>query len=740
MLKPPVTIKSDGGERRNRSISLLKLLNLNSTKDDSDGRGSGHGSNSPDDDSSKFRNFFKRSTPSIRLPGSQNSSPVSQSNASIYSGSPANQTSCNSGHSGNGTNSHNSTNNGIITRTPTSSTGINGSPSAHGSSGADFGIISGQSNGIITGHSNGYLPEGNHNGIYNGDSTKQSAPPQMLKRFGRSKSIRLTEDNLKQDLSVSLRHNDSVLSIDDHIKLPNPIYESKSNDSQNNSPAKHSQKNLAVPSSNRTRSSTIKTNDSLEPPIQQPPAGPGSPFQRTLRRVSSAPLVNRILDNSRSSSNITSPNNHHSQTQTQEFDITKHIGELDVNNRPRSSTQGRMYSKSSTKVMDAQVTPNSFEKLKLLGKGDVGKVYLVRQKSNNKLYAMKVLHKREMIERNKIKRVLTEQEILSSSNHPFIITLYHSFQSEEYLYLCMEYCMGGEFFRALQTRENKCINEADAKFYASEVVAALEYLHLMGFIYRDLKPENILLHQSGHIMLSDFDLSKQSDLSQNPMMNDLKLDTKSCIEGFRTNSFVGTEEYIAPEVIRGKGHTSLVDWWTLGIFIFEMLYGTTPFKGKDRKKTFSNILKKEVKFPSEPKSISSNCKSLIKKLLIKDENKRLGNKNGAADIKNHAFFKDISWALLRNTRPPMIPVLNKTTSAPKKIEKEFETQTADTAKKGTAHNGNDKTNEDDPFQNFNSISLFYNETSNEQYFIDNSIYSSVAYTTNSSTKKGFLRS
>jgi len=231
----------------------------------------------------------------------------------------------------------------------------------------------------------------------------------------------------------------------------------------------------------------------------------------------------------------------------------------------------RTYSSNSIKTKSVEVTPSSFQKIKLLGKGDVGKVYLVREKKTDNLYAMKVLSKSEMIKRNKIKRALAEQEILATSNHPFIVTLYHSFQSDTHLFFVLDYCMGGEFFRALQTRPGKCLAEEHARFYAAEVTAALEYLHLMGFIYRDLKPENILLHQSGHIMLSDFDLSKQSGepggapvvIKQSTQNGAMLVDTKSCIADFRTNSFVGTEEYIAPEVIRGNGHTSAVDWWTL---------------------------------------------------------------------------------------------------------------------------------------------------------------------------------
>jgi protein-serine/threonine kinase len=171
----------------------------------------------------------------------------------------------------------------------------------------------------------------------------------------------------------------------------------------------------------------------------------------------------------------------------------------------------RTYSSHSIKVRSVEVNASSFQKIKMLGRGDVGKVYLVREKKTGKLYAMKgevppaafcmlsglltccagtVLSKAEMIERKKIKRALTEQEILATANHPFIVTLYHSFQSEQYLYFCMEYCMGGEFFRALQSRPGKCLPEEAARFYAAEVTAALEYLHLMGFIYRDLKPES----------------------------------------------------------------------------------------------------------------------------------------------------------------------------------------------------------------------------------------------------------
>lgn len=346
-------------------------------------------------------------------------------------------------------------------------------------------------------------------------------------------------------------------------------------------------------------------------------------------------------------------------------DIQARLGIADGTFTPESHHKAvfrRTYSSNSIKTRSVEVSPSSFQKIKLLGKGDVGKVYLVREKKTDKLFAMKVLSKKEMIKRNKIKRALAEQEILATANHPFIVTLYHSFQSSDYLFFVLDYCMGGEFFRALQTRPGKCLEEHSAKFYAAEVIAALEYLHLNGYIYRDLKPENILLHQSGHIMLSDFDLSKQSGepggapagIKQGGPNGTILVDTRSCIADFRTNSFVGTEEYIAPEVIKGCGHTSAVDWWTLGILVFEMIFATTPFKGPNRNATFANVLKNEPLFP-DATPVSSMCKSAIRKLLIKDEHKRLGSSSGASEVKNHKWFATISWGLLRHMTPPIIP-------------------------------------------------------------------------------------
>lgn len=382
--------------------------------------------------------------------------------------------------------------------------------------------------------------------------------------------------------------------------------------------------------------------------------------------------------------------------------------------------------------------PKDFEILRYIGRGGIGKVYCVRLKtskvtnnagSSEKIFAMKVLDKKEMIGKNKVKRVLTEREILATADHPFIVTLYCSFQTKNKLYYVMEYCAGGDFFRMLQRQPQKCISEKECQFYASEVLSALEYLHYMGFIYRDLKPENILVAESGHIRLTDFDLSKSAYLKKksktggdtptpipnsnsnnnlagianqnSPSTNAANNNNKSYFSTFlklfqtsknptnnaqqsqmiqqyttnnaimQTNSFVGTEEYLAPEVIEGVGHGTAVDWWTFGILIYEMLFGKTPFKGTSQRMTFGNIImfykqKKESKglklnLPkTTPKGekLSKNCRNLIRSLLDPDPNTRLGHENDAVDAKNHAFFKGINWGLIGTRKPPLIPKIS----------------------------------------------------------------------------------
>jgi protein-serine/threonine kinase len=200
------------------------------------------------------------------------------------------------------------------------------------------------------------------------------------------------------------------------------------------------------------------------------------------------------------------------------------------------------------------------------------------------------------------------------------------------------------------------------KFYAAEVLLALEYLHAMGFVYRDLKPENILLHASGHIRLTDFDLSKASVTPVNAhVVQSMAGNAPTLVAepSLVTNSFVGTEEYLAPEVIVGKGYGASVDWWTFGILMYEMLYGVTPFRGKSRADTFHRIDKSVVKFPDHPRcTVSKDCKSLIKKLLNHDPEKRLGYEQGAAEIKAHPFFEKTNLQLILNSKPPIVPNLS----------------------------------------------------------------------------------
>ncbi|KAH7415776.1 hypothetical protein KP509_14G060000 [Ceratopteris richardii] len=487
-----------------------------------------------------------------------------------------------------------------------------------------------------------------------------------------------------------------------------------------------------------------------------------------------------------------------------------------------------------------------FKLIRRIGYGDMGSVFLAHLKETvvayplDKyfLFAIKIMHKEGVNHRNKLRRIRTEVEILQSVDHPFLPTLYAQFASDNCSCLVMDYCPGGSLYNLQQNQPGKIFEIAAARFYACEVLLALEYLHMIGIVYRDLKPENVLLRQDGHIMLTDFDLSLKckakpkslsnsisymspsssfhmySSLTSPGESNKLKRfhsqssgrctsttvstslitqhDSSNCTASMmacnidptltyaplhkdsnimteywsqmqrefmsltitncprkgtailtardhspsddeyiknqppiqrrevdiakhlgrsftskvlkkrslrkaflehvkdhrfhfgisekapskctasnpslfleriaepvqaRSKSFVGTHEYLAPEIIAGQGHGSPVDWWTFGIFLYELLLGRSPFKGVNNNHTLMNIINEEVMFPDGVHNDEgfADARSLIQGLLVKDPTKRLGCMKGANEIKGHAFFKDVNWGLIRCTKPPFTP-------------------------------------------------------------------------------------
>ncbi|KAK4772353.1 hypothetical protein SAY86_014128 [Trapa natans] len=402
---------------------------------------------------------------------------------------------------------------------------------------------------------------------------------------------------------------------------------------------------------------------------------------------------------------------------------------LSGSNKPHKANQVAWEAMRRLKsTRGGRVGLDHFRLLRRLGSGDIGNVYLCQIRNPGAagmpeqqcFYAMKVVDREALAMRKKLQRAEMEKEILGMLDHPFLPTLYAEFDVSHYSCLVMEFCPGGDLYAARLRRPCKRFSISTAKFYAAEVILALEYLHMMGIIYRDLKPENVLVREDGHIMLSDFDLSLKCDVVPkllrsrrsvsdptvsrddvddplncyiptcatpiHPVLSCLRRSSsrrRSTAGGIagdppveeryvtemvaepiaaRSKSFVGTHEYLAPEVISGQGHGSAVDWWTLGVFIYEMLYGGTPFKGENNERTLVNILKQPLNFPRIRVSTAKEheemvrVQDLISELLVKNPKRRIGSSKGSIEIKRHEFFKGVNWALIRSVRPPEVPI------------------------------------------------------------------------------------
>ncbi|XP_077596113.1 ribosomal protein S6 kinase alpha-4 isoform X2 [Stigmatopora nigra] len=279
-----------------------------------------------------------------------------------------------------------------------------------------------------------------------------------------------------------------------------------------------------------------------------------------------------------------------------------------------------------------KVGMENFELLKVLGTGAYGKVFLVRKNSGHdagQLYAMKVLKKAAIVQKAKTtEHTRTERQVLENIRQsPFLVTLHYAFQTQSKLHLILDYVSGGEMFTHLYQQDH--FSEEAVRIYIGEIILALEHLHKLKIVYRDIKLENILLDSEGHVVLTDFGLSKEF-----------------LQEDERTYSFCGTIEYMAPEIIRGKtGHGKSVDWWSLGILMFELLTGASPFTLEGERNSQSEVSKRILRCdPPFPSMIGATAQDLLRKLLEKDPHKRLGSgPRGATDIKSHTFFKGLNW-------------------------------------------------------------------------------------------------
>ena len=316
-----------------------------------------------------------------------------------------------------------------------------------------------------------------------------------------------------------------------------------------------------------------------------------------------------------------------------------------------------------------KMTSKDFQPLTCLGKGTFGTVHLVKQAATGRLYAQKMFRKASLtVQKRLVEQTKTERAILESiSRHPFVVKLFYAFQDQEKLYLILEYAQGGELFTHLANE--RMFPEDTAAFYMAEMVLALEHLHrTVGVVYRDLKPENCLLDAEGHLLLTDFGLSK------------VAVD-----ESDRCNSILGTLEYMAPEILLGHFYGTAVDWWSFGALGFDLLTGSPPFRANNHAKIQEKILKAKLVLPY---FLSPDAKDLLTRLLRKEPNKRLGG-NMPKDmqvIKKHRFFRKIDWKLLekRELVPPIQPLVTDP-----ELAENFSSEFTSLAMSPTAENGFD---------------------------------------------------
>uniref|UniRef100_A0A8P4KP58 Serine/threonine-protein kinase N2 n=1 Tax=Dicentrarchus labrax TaxID=13489 RepID=A0A8P4KP58_DICLA len=291
-----------------------------------------------------------------------------------------------------------------------------------------------------------------------------------------------------------------------------------------------------------------------------------------------------------------------------------------------------------SKKLRMEMQMDDYKYISVLGRGHFGKVLLAEFKKTGKLYAIKALKKKDIVTRDEVDSLMSEKrifEMINASRHPFLVNLHGCFQTSDHVCFVMEYLPGGDLMIHIH---NNVFTEAQTRFYSACVVLGLEFLHLNKIIYRDLKLDNLLMDADGFVKITDFGLCKEG-----------------MGHGDRTSTFCGTPEFLAPEVLTDDNYTRAVDWWGMGVLIYEMLVGESPFPGEDEEEVFDSIVNDDVQYPG---SLPPGAVSIIQKLLKKNPLKRLGaGERDANEVKGDKFFETIDWEALlaKKVKPPFLP-------------------------------------------------------------------------------------
>lgn len=364
--------------------------------------------------------------------------------------------------------------------------------------------------------------------------------------------------------------------------------------------------------------------------------------------------------------------NYYSNLITQHVERMKRYEQLEASMKEEGLTEAQKVEKRQQRALKeteflrlkrSRLGVEDFEPLKVIGRGAFGEVRLVQKRDTGHVYAMKILRKADMLEKEQVAHVRAERDILVEADHQWVVKMYYSFQDVMNLYLIMEFLPGGDMMTLLMKKDT--LSEESTQFYIAETALAIDSIHKLGFIHRDIKPDNLLLDAKGHIKLSDFGLctglkkshrtefyrdlsqAKPSDFSNNPM------DSKRRAESWKKNrrqlaySTVGTPDYIAPEVFGQSGYTSSCDWWSLGVIMYEMLIGYPPFCSETPQETYRKVInwRETLTFPPEI-PISNEAKELIQSFCCEGD-RRIGCHDGINEIKAHPFFRGVDWDHIR---------------------------------------------------------------------------------------------